>query len=214
MFEVPYATDTVRIAADLLPGNDTSDNPLEFDIVPPWGPDLARLKSLMLATTGLTDDGWSPAMQELVIKAFETGASAFVNTVTAVRGLSVPRAMALRAGIEIHDPKTQRVQITTGVDFSKVCGALQLAPIALHVAFQIVALSKKQDVDPRFFVQPSGSGGAATVGAGNTSVTTAPNGSGRRGTAAERRARKKKSAPGTSAPKPSSSSVTGQAGQS
>jgi|WetSurMetagenome_2_1015567.scaffolds.fasta_scaffold391643_2 hypothetical protein len=165
MFNVPYSTDTIRIPNVLAPGNETSDSALEFDIAPAWGADLARLKSIVIALTGTADDrdlnsgNWSPEIQKAVIQAFETGAPAFINTVTAIRNLAVPGRMALRAGlVTAIDPKNdQPVAVKTGEAFSRICGHSELTGIALFLALKIVTLSGQQNIDPRFFVQPSGS---------------------------------------------------------
>lgn len=194
---VPYSRTTYRPGDDILPGNKTSDNPLEFDIVPAWGGDLARIKSLIYATMGLVQGKeWGPQVQEAVIAAFDTGAPVFENTVTAIRGLSVPSIMALRAGLIPALPKTVQdggmksdpeapYEVMNGRAFSKLCGAL--AGTALHVAMEIGKLSDKaeQAMDPRFFKQPSGSSGTAKAGRGKGStVATARPTSRRRGTAA------------------------------
>lgn len=211
-FEVPYSTDTFRpVIDDIVPGNATADDPLEFDIAPAWGGDLARLKSVVFATVGLAQDGdWSPATQAAVIKAFETGAVAFVNTITAIRGLRIPAAMAIRAGILVGTPPGgpgAKVQVTTGEQFSRICGAL--TGTALHVATAIIKLSGKNEVDPRLFVQPSGSGGQGTQPARTSTAGSARSKSRRRGTAASRR-KAASQQPGTSQPSASSSSAGGR----
>lgn len=194
-FHVPYATDKQKIPNGLIAGNEAADNPVEFDISPAWGADLARLKSVVIALTGVADErdlsvgNWTPAMQEAVIKAFETGAPAFINTVTAIRGLTIPVPMALRAGIIPAVPPSgpaTLVPITTGEEFSRICGHSELTGIALFLAFKIVALTGKQDIDTRFFAQPSGSGGPGTQPATTTTAGSAPSTSRRRGTAASR----------------------------
>lgn len=205
-FTAPYQTDTVRIPNQLIPGNETSDSPVEFDIAPAWGPDLARLKSLVVACSGLIQDqDWSPRMQEAVIKGFETGAPAFVNTVTAIRNLAVPMRMALRAGILGSPPKgttpDSPVPITTGEEFSHVCGAL--TGTGLLVAMKIVTLSGKNELDPRFFAQPSGSGGVGTRRRTTTTAGSAPRTPRRRGTAGSQQTAGDSQPSGTSPSKPS-----------
>lgn len=103
-YAVPYATDTLRIPNAMIPGNETSDNPVEFDIAPAWGPDLARLRSVVSAADALSRDtgdngSWTPAVQDATIKGFEVGAPAFANIILAIRGLTIPVQMALRAGV-------------------------------------------------------------------------------------------------------------------
>lgn len=187
MHHVPYSIDTFKPIDAIVPGNSTADNPLEFDIVPPWGPDLARLKSVILAATGLVEEsGWTPEVQAAVIAAFDTGASAFTNTVTAIRGLTIPARMALRAGVIREIPPGGNmdtpVPIVSGQQFSSIAGAV--GGLALHVAFALVNLAGKQDIDARFFVQPSGSGGPGTPKAKRSTAGNARPASRRRETAA------------------------------
>ena len=184
--QIPYATDTFRPVSDLIPGNETANNPVEFDLVPAEGSDLARLKSVMFAAAGLVNTStWTPEMQEAVIRAFETGAPAFVNKVEAVRGLTVPARLAKRVGIiqelpthvpegttaPVPNPKAP-VPVLHGLSFSKVCGFVPA--MALHVAMKIVDLSAQAEaIDPRFFGQPSGSGGPGTAGQTNGTADNA-----------------------------------------
>lgn len=188
-YTVPYASDTVRISNDVLPGNRTADDPVEFDIVPAWGADLARIKSILVACSGLGDNTWQPELQSMVIAGFDTGAAAFVNVVTAVRGLKIPMAMAVRAGIVPAMPPepakaTDLVPITTGEQYGRVAGHTSLMAMTIEVAIRISQLSKHQQVDPRLFVQPSGSGGAATGSAMTSTAVSARRTSRRRATAA------------------------------
>lgn len=194
-YQIPYHRETVRPVNDVIPGNTQSDNPVEFDIAPAWGADLARIKSVVFASMGLiTEAGWTPELQAAVIGSFETGAAAFVNTVEAIRGLTVPAVMALRAGLiselprRVPDGGTEPIQdpnapipITTGVAFSRICGAV--SPMALHVAMKIADLSNRANMDPRFFAQPSGSGIPAMERQTGLTATSAPKRSRRRGTA-------------------------------
>ncbi len=192
-FHVQYSGETFRPVNDQIPDNETSDNPVEFDIVPAWGPDLARVKSIVYAAAGLVQDkDWTPETQRAVIAAFETGAPAFLNTVTAIRGLTVPAAMALRAGVidtlpikaETGQPdRTAAVAIQNGRSFMRIVGALPA--MGLHVAARIAALSNQAEQDPRLFKQPSGSGTPETASqAAGTTVAAARRRSRRRGTAA------------------------------
>lgn len=194
---IPYHRHTFRPVNDVLPGNATSDNPLEFDIVPAWGGDLARIKSIVFASLGLVNgDDWGPEAQEAVIAAFGSGAPAFLNTVTAIRGLSVPAIMAVRAGLiqtlpqavkdgeSVADPEAP-YQVVNGLQFSRLCGAMP--GMSLHVASEIAKISTEAEraMDPRFFKRPSGSGGPATAGKGRaTNARTARPTSRRRATAA------------------------------
>jgi len=182
-YAIPYHRHTFRPVNDQLAGNATADNPVEFDICPAWGADWARIKSIIYASLGLAQDGvWSPEVQHAVIAAFDSGAQAFVNTVEAIRGL-----MAVRAGILPDIPKGQsadtQVPVTTGVQFSRICGAVPV--IALQVASEIAKLSQEAEaVDPRFFAQPSGSGGRGTKKKRRSTASSARSTSRRQGTAA------------------------------
>lgn len=190
-----YQPDTFRPQV----GNDSTENPLEFDIVPAWGADLARVKSIVYSSMGLSQDqDWSPETQRAVGAAFEGGAVMFVNTVTAIRGLTVPAAMALRAGLIIElpfrvapgqsepqpDPQAP-IPVTTGLQFSKLAGALVV--IAFEVAMAIGKLSDRANLDPRFFGRPSGSGGRGPANQeATTTAGTAPRGRKNSGTAGRR----------------------------
>jgi hypothetical protein len=180
-YKIPYHQfPDFRPTNDLIPGNQQADNPVSFDLAPAWGPDLARLRSIVAGSMGLVQDqDWSPAVQQAVVAALENGQSAFVNTVTAVRGLTIPAAMALRAGLigalplvpGTTDPDpAAAVPVLDGFGFSRICGAVPA--MACHVALKIMEISAKSEVDPRLFVQPSGSGGTGTPEA--TAGTAAP----------------------------------------
>lgn len=186
-YQIPYHKHLFKLPDVVLPGNSTADNPVEFDLAPAWGADWARIRSIITATIGLSQDGgWSPEMQQMVISAFETGGQAFTNTVEAIRGLTVPMAMALRAGILDALPKGSSldtpVPVTNGFHFTRICGAVPV--IALTVASEVAKLSQKQEVDPRLFVQPSGSGGRGKKAARTGTAGSAQRTSRRQGTAA------------------------------
>lgn len=171
-----YITTTFRPGDDILPGNSTAAAPLEFDLAPAEGPDLARLKSIIVGTGGLTGDiPWTEAAQGIVVSSIVHGRDAYVNTVTAIRGLTVPAALALRAGLvdtegvpkKIHrageDPRPDLeapIAVRTGYAFAKVCGFMP--GIAMTVAGKIAELTNAQAIDPRFFAPGFGSGEAAT----------------------------------------------------
>ena len=193
--QIPYEDGTYRPDDSLIPNNTRSDNPVEFGIAPAGGSDLARLKSVLYASAGLTNEGiWSPDMQAAVIGAFETGADVFTRCVTWIRGFTVPAALAVRVGLlqkvpavadadgKVRpDPKAP-IPITTGAEFSKVAG-FQTA-LSLGLAFEIMKISRQVNtLDARLFVQPSGSSSPGTPDAPTGSVTTAQKRHGRRETA-------------------------------
>jgi hypothetical protein len=171
-----YARDTYRPPSAVVPNNDTASTPVEFDLAPAEGPDLARLKSIIVSTGGLVGDVvWTKEVQDLVVAAFHHGAPAFVQTVTAVRGLTVPAAMAVRVGLlaelPVHVPAGASapvpnpeapVPIPSGRAFAAICGFVPL--LAMHIANEILKLTTRSGIDLRFFEPPSGSGGQETPG--------------------------------------------------
>lgn len=175
MFTIPFSEDTIRIPDDVIPGNSTAPQPVEFDICPAGGPDQARLRSLVYADLGLISTGeWSPATQDAVLKAFETSGPVFDRTVDRVRGLTVPAALAHKVGILMTIPEGQnpqdpsgpqipnrqaKIPILTGAHFGLVAG--YMPALAFHVGLAILKLTQKAgDIDPRFLDSPSGSGTA------------------------------------------------------
>jgi hypothetical protein len=172
--QLSYHQNTYTPTDDFIPGNSTASNPVRFELAPAEGADLARMKSILVAVAGLVADGWAAGDQAAVIRAFETGAPAFVNTVERVHGLSVPVAMAKRVGLPVQDGQTD-VPVVTGYDFSKVCGFSEMMTLTMQLAAEILKLSNKLQVDPRFFAQPSGSLPPVTAGpVTGTSATPAP----------------------------------------
>jgi len=183
-----YATGTYRPPDDVIPGNAAAKDPVEFDLAPAEGADIARIRSILVAVGGTVSSQvqWGPAVQEAVVAAFSHGAPAFIDTVTAVRGLTVPAVMARRAGlirdlptrvqagagVAMPDPDAP-VPIRTGLEFSRVCGFV--SGLAMHVANEIVQLTNKSGIDARFFARPSGSGGPEISAATSGSATPAPN---------------------------------------
>lgn len=171
MHTIPYSSGKVRIPDSLIAGNEQSDNPVEFDIAPAWGPDLARLRSV-IECAAVIEQNWAPEQQDVILKAFETSRGAFVNTVTAVRGLVVPAAMAKRAGFAV-EPKSETYVVTTGAEFGRIAGDPNLLSIALFVAFEVMKLAQANAVDPRLFGLPSGSGGREIRGKRRTTARRA-----------------------------------------
>jgi hypothetical protein len=223
-YSIPYTRcPGFRPVNDLVPGNEFSDNPVEFDLAPAWGADLARVRSIITASIGLGQNGdWSPEVQKAVISSFEHGAPAFINTIEAVRGLTVPAVMAHRAGIipsVPHKPGTTtpdydlQVPIVTGRQFSRVCGAVPA--MALNVAIKISQLTSEAQAatDTRFFEQPSGSGGTGTRPRTAGNATAARTTTRRRGTAGKRGKTAKRTPTGSGTPgtsRPSESASNGQ----
>lgn len=198
---VNYKTDTYKVEDGLIPGNSVAENPVEFDIAPAWGSDLSRVKAILYASIGVvSDQDWTRQVQDAVESSFENGAKCFVNTVTEIRGLSIPAAMAKRAGLLVP-PNADRIPITTGEQFSRIAGAM--TGIAFAVAMKITTLTGNQEVDARFFMQPSGSGQTGTRRRKTTTVGSARKGPRRRGTVASQ-AQTASPDPGTSPDRPSS----------
>lgn len=198
MLHIPYHTETYKLPDGLVPGNSTSENPVQFHLAPAWGADLARIKSVIFATSGLVQaDDWSPAMQQAVSEAFEHGSKAFGNTILKIDGLTIPATMAQRAGLIADLPtfvpvgKTEPepnpqapVPVINGIAFGRICGSGSVLAVSMSVAAKIASLSEEAQVDPRFFAQPSGSGGPVTQPATTTTAKRARRISRRRGTAA------------------------------
>jgi hypothetical protein len=181
-----YATTTYRPPNAVIPGNDDDAHPTEFDLLPAEGPDLARIKSAIVGTAGLVIDApWTEQTQDVVVSAIKHGAPAFIETIAAIRGLTVPAAMAHRVGVigelpghlapggssPVPNPAAP-IAVTTGAQFSRICGFLPV--LSMFVAQQIVELSNRTGIDARFFEPPSGSGGQETPGTTPGSATPAP----------------------------------------
>lgn len=193
---IPYTGDKFRIPDSLAPGNSVAERPILFHLEPAWGPDLARIKSVIFATAGLVNTtDWSPDMQSAVTEAFGHGQLAFINTITQIEGLTIPARMAQRAGLlenlptkvgadgqAVPDPDAP-FPITTGRHFAAICGSGSVLALSMTVAAKIASLSEDALIDPRFFAQPSGSGGPGTRPKMPTSAAAANPTSRRRETA-------------------------------
>jgi hypothetical protein len=174
--QIPYHGDRYQPPNEVIPGNATSDSPVIFHLNAAWGADLARIRSVIQAIGGLADmTTWTPEQQDTVLKAFESAAGAFQNTVARIEGLTVPAAMALRAGLLTELPKRvpagggepqpdpdAPIPVTNGLAFGRIWAAPPVLPMALVVAMKIGELGTEAQIDPRFFAQPSGSGGPGT----------------------------------------------------
>lgn len=182
-YEIPLTREELIIPDELIPNNSKAQVPVKFHLSPAADADQARVKSILIATTGLAGDGaWSPEAQKAIISAFKTGADLFVRTVEKIDGLTVPGWVAKKHALlpakdfpSLGDKAP--FSIETGAQFSQVYG--YVLSIALLVAFHIGKLSNQAEgIDPRFFGLPSGSFGTATPGG---TPTTAPNARSRRG---------------------------------
>jgi hypothetical protein len=163
--QIPYTEDTFRPTS--LKGNSTADHPVEFDLCTVGGPGRARLKSIIIATSGLAGAlDWSPETQESVIAAFRTGAAVFHEGVLAIRNLSAPARLLKRVGLIAEYAKgvepTTPLPVTSGAEFAAVCG--HMPTLAFEVAMALSKLCKQGDIDPRFFRLAwfFGTGGAAS----------------------------------------------------
>lgn len=175
-YQQPYVQDTFRPTTDQgMPGNENDPNPVEFDLAPAQGEDIAHIKSMLVATIGLTSDNitWTEEAQNAIVSAFRTGAPAFISTVEAVRNYSVPAVLAKRvgfiqdyptftpAGTNTPQPNKQaKIPILSGLAWSKVCG-FNLG-LSLHLCRAIMDLTRQSGTDIRFFEPPSGSGSLGT----------------------------------------------------
>jgi hypothetical protein len=195
-----YLQKTFVPGDDYVPGNSTATNPLTFGLAPAEGPDIARIKSVLVAAAGLNADSWHAGQQDAVIHAFTTGAPAFVNTITKITGLSIPAAMALRVGLPVPDGQ-DTVAIVNGYQFSRIVGFTEMLVLSMALAAEILKLSGSSHVDPRLFAQPSGLQplGTATPAKGTnaTSAPAPPEGSATAAGPTRRRASRR---PGTSRP--------------
>lgn len=151
-----FGTETFRPLC--LPGNskaeERGEKPTEFDLVAVGGASRARLKSLLIATSGLAATGnWTPEVQDAVIRAFETGPAVFAEGVTRIRELTAPAALCLKVGLLRELPAglhpDSQVPITTGFEFAQIAGHWPI--LAYEIALAIARISDQADIDPRFF---------------------------------------------------------------
>lgn len=193
-FKLSYRTTTFRPGDELIPDNSTAAVPVEFDLAPAEGVDLARIKSVIVSTAGISADGWSSAVQDAVIRAFETSAAAFVNTIERVRGLTIPAAMAHRVGLPVPEGMTE-LQILNGLAYTRVCLFPEMLPLSMQLAAEILKLTNSLTVDPRLFAQPSGLQQPATASQGAdsnaTPVPSTPAGNGTAGSVGKTASRRR-----------------------
>lgn len=151
-YEIPFHEDTYT--PKTIKGNETDPTPVRFWLSAAGGADLARLKSVQIASLGLAlggSNGWSPETQKSVIAAFGTGADAFRGTIDKIENLTVPVRLAIKAGLVTEPPanNAKSLVVATGFAFSKVCPWLPV--LALEIAYQIMKISDEAEVDARFF---------------------------------------------------------------
>lgn len=168
-YTVPF-TETPYVPHS-IPGNREADRPVRFYLSAAGGADLARLKSILYASGGLSAEvEWSATLQRDVAAAFVHGAELFANTVDAIEGLTVPAGMAIKAGILQSDPakpidRQAPIAIDTGAKFARVCGWLTV--LAFEVAMKIAELSREVDADTRFFGSPTTSPKTSAASSGS-----------------------------------------------
>lgn len=183
-YRIPFHR--VAYRPESLPGNVDSDAPVEFDLSPVGGGELAKAKTLVtaLGTLGLVDAGWTAQHERTVVEGLKSAPDLFKAGIDAIRGLSVPAAMAVKVGLlpKVPDGLTpdSDVPVTTGEQFVRLV-PYQTA-LALELVMRLVKLSTDADIDPRFFGSPTTS--PATRANGSGSAPPAPRPRGRRATAA------------------------------
>ena len=194
--EVPYSERTLLLVDELIGGNSTDPNPARVTIQPANGSDLAQLRSMMFAIESIQKGGaWTSQMQKAMEDAFTHGARVFAAVVISMENYSIPALMAHRCGLLPDRPTTEearkkQIPITTGIEFSKICGIV--SSTAAWIAGQVCILSGDvQKVDDRFFDLGSGSGKAGISGTQPGSATSARTPKGGRATAAKRTRKRK-----------------------
>jgi hypothetical protein len=183
--QIPFSKETFRPLC--VKGNAKAEAPTEFDICAVGGANRARLKSIIIASSGLAQGGdWSPSVQDAVIKAFETGGGVFSAGVTSIRGLTAPAALFVTVGLLAELPKgvtpEAQIPITNGIEFAQLCGYWPI--LAFEVALAIARISGQAEIDPRFFVWLSTSLGMPEIPAGIAAPVERTRG--RKGTAASK----------------------------
>lgn len=178
---IPFNSVTFR--PTVFKDNDTSPQPVEFELSQVDSAEQLRLKGMLFALaslaaagvrdpkTGLVPVPWTPELEQASTAALRAGRTVFEQGVDAVRNLTVPARLAVKAGILASLPENlpadQAVPIATGEHFGKV--AAFLPTLAFEVAQKIADLCDEGYIDPRFFEPRSISPG----------TPVAPNGSAR-----------------------------------
>lgn len=157
---VPFHRDPFKPRS--IPGNDTAEAPVVFDLSMVGGPDRVRLKGLLYAISGLASfHDWQPDIQAQVIDGFRQAPQIFAHGIDAIHGLTIATGLAKKIGLVETIPDGTSLDtpfpVTTGAQFAA------LAPyqivLAMEVAVQISKLSDDGEVDPRFFPWPGTSSG-------------------------------------------------------
>lgn len=183
--QVPFNEDTYRPLA--IKGNADSDRPVEFDLSQVGDTDQARVKSLITAFDELNfSKQWNADIQKRVVACLREGRQVFVNGIDAIRNLTVPYKLAVKAGLAAPgDERKAPVAITNGHEFAAIAAYQQV--LAIEIAMQIGKLCKEGDIDPRFFGLPAGL--STTPTNPNGSAPPVPKGRGKRATAVNATAR-------------------------
>ena len=171
MYTIPFNQETYR--AQSIPGNATAEKPVEFVLSQVGGEDLVKLKGLVFASSVLAHvKSWQKEMSAGAIDAFQKAPSFFVSGIDEIRNLSVPFALAKKAGIapDMKDGESapDTVAIRAGGQFAAISPFVIV--LALEVAMKLAEISQASEIDTRFFGRGSGSPAARTT----------PNGSARR----------------------------------
>ena len=209
-YEIPFHNDTWRVPDEAIAGNSESDDPVEFNLDPPEGQDIYRLKLFVEAHSMLNMPvtRLSAQQQLSVDSAFKQGRRGFETTITAIRGLSVPMSLAIKRGL-VQKDKAQGASfpITNGIEFSVI--ATHDSVLGVMVAAELLKLASEVDnVDGRFTKLLSGSGIPGMPGATSGNANTAQSAPGSSATAASpgstakppSTTRRRKSGKGTAAP--------------
>jgi hypothetical protein len=151
-YRVPFHQETFTAE---VPG----DERVEFDLSAVSSSSLVLLKALMAGMASLAflrDPGGDETKR--ASEQLKSVGPAFVEGVDAVRGLTVPDALARRVLLRETDSKeTDDVPVKTGAQFARV--APYLPAIALQVGFKLIRLSGEEGagIKPDYFGLCSGS---------------------------------------------------------
>lgn len=170
-FTATFGRATVTVPNRIIQGNEQEAAPVRFHIVMASGPDMARLKSILLSnlgTFGKDFDDWDQKVQTSVMSAFAVGAEAFQRTIKQIDNYSCEVALCRHVGmLSAFDasakdgpaalPDDASYPIVDGQSFTKVAPYGFNMLLATWVALEITKLTESKQIDPRFFVLRSGS---------------------------------------------------------